>query len=139
MTTFSAQVDAWVRKSEARLEAVVKDAAQQVAIEVKSRTPVRTGFLRASLTASTSMMPIIDRNARPAEGALYTDRETEIALVIAGASLGEPIFLGFVANYAAHVEYGARGRAGVAMVRLTAQRWPQIVAESVNRIRSRVP
>lgn len=138
MASFSAQVDSWVRKSEKRLEAVVKESAQRVAVEVKRRTPVDTGFLRNSLLASTSSMPLIDRNARPGAGGSFADDSSQIALVIAGAPLGKPIYLGFVASYAAHVEYGARGRAGAAMVRLTAQSWDRIVQSVVAEAKLRI-
>lgn len=137
-STFTAQIAAFVAKSEKRMEAVVKESAQRVAEEVKERTPVDTGFLRASFMASTSAIPLIDRDARPGAGPV-NDRGGEIALVIAGASLGQPIYMGFVASYAAHVEYGAQGRAPVAMVRLTAQNWPQIVAGVVADAKARIP
>lgn len=137
-STFSAQVAAFVAKSEKRLELVVKESAQRVGLEVKERTPVDTGFLRASFMASTSAMPLIDRNARPGAGPV-ADRGEEIALVIAGASLGQPIYMGFVAGYAAHVEYGVNGRSGVGMVRLSAQRWPAIVNQVVSEAKARIP
>jgi hypothetical protein len=83
-------------------------------------------------------MPTIDRNARPGAGPV-ADGGEQIALVIAGASLGQPIYMGFVASYAAHVEYGARGRAAVGMVRLSAQQWPQIVNQVVAEAKARFP
>jgi hypothetical protein len=116
-----------------RAELVVKESAQRVASEVRQRTRVDTGFLRASFLASTSAMPLIDRDARPATGALYTDNDTEIALVIAGASLGQTIYLGFTASYAVPREYQD------GMVRLAAQRWTAIVGEVVAEAKARFP
>lgn len=134
MATYTfAQIPDVIAKYERRIEAVVKESAMRVAVEVKRRTRFKTGFLRASLLASTDMMPVIDRNARPAPDSIHAEDNTQIALVIAGASLGKPIYLGFVAAYARPREYHD------GMVRLTAQRWPAIVSdvcrEAVARIR----
>ncbi len=88
---------------------------------------VKTGFLRASLTASTSSMPYIDRAARPPSDAgdnSYDPSNGEIALVIAGAQLGQTIHLGFTASYAGYRE------ALDLFVASTAQQWPIIVARN---------
>ena len=138
MTSFSASVSAWAAKSQKRMEAIVKESAQRVGSEVIDRTPVDTGFLRGSFIASTSEMPLIDRDARPAPGGSYDMGTSQIALVIAGSKPGDVIRMGFVASYAAHVEYGSNGRAGRGMVRLSAQRWPQIVAEVVQEAKARI-
>lgn len=132
-STFSAQISDWVAKSEKRIELVVKESAQRVGLGVKYRTRRATGFLRASWLASTSSMPLIDRNARPEKGALYQDNDSQIALVIAGASLGQPIFFGFTAGYADIREYYD------GMVRLEAQRWGAIVSEVVAEAKARYP
>lgn len=134
MATYTfAQIPDLIAKYERRMEAVTKESAQRVAIEVKRRTRRRTGFLRASLLASTSNMPIIDRDARPVEGVPYAEDNTQIALVIAGASLGQTIYLGFTASYARPREFHD------GMVRLTAQRWPVIVGEVVKDALARFP
>jgi len=134
MPTYSfAQIPDLIAKYERRMEAVTKESAQRVAIEVKRRTRRLTGFLRASLLASTSSMPIIDRDARPVEGVPYAEDNTQIALVIAGASLGQTIYLGFTASYARPREFHD------GMVRLTAQRWPVIVGEVVKDALARFP
>ena len=66
MSTFSAQVSAWVRMSERRIETVFKEAAQDVISEMQEvgpsvanpdshgggNMPVDTGALRASLQAA---------------------------------------------------------------------------------------
>lgn len=131
--SFSAAVSAWAQKSERRMEAVFKESAQRVGLEVKQRTRRDTGFLRASFLASTTHMPLIDRDARPQRGAVYRDDDTQIAMVIAGASLGDTIYLGFTAAYAGVREYHD------AMVALTAQRWQSIVSEVIAEARARYP
>jgi hypothetical protein len=61
---FAASVDKWAKQSVARMEAVFKTAAEITIEEVSVRTPVDTGFLRASLTVSLSGMLPIRANAK---------------------------------------------------------------------------
>lgn len=144
--SFSAQVSDWVRKSERRMTAVVKQSAQTVALEVKAKTPVDTGFLRATFVASTAGMPSIDRDSRPA-GDHNGDDNSQIALVIAGATIGQTIYFGFTAVYALRIEYGFRGedslgrsynQDGAQMVHLAAQQWPIIVSRVTAQVKARV-
>lgn len=134
-TSFAASVDAWVQATKERAEVVFKESAQRVVSEMQTpvgaggNMPVDTGYLRASLTASTSSMPTLREGAAPSEGQKYTYDGGQIALVIAGADLGQTVYVGYVANYARHQEYGSNGRAGRGFVRLAAARWGQIVAE----------
>lgn len=53
----------------------------------------------------------------------------DILLVINRADLGDTIYLGYTANYAAYVYYGARGNAPRPWVTMVAQRWTAIVAD----------
>lgn len=135
MPTFSASVNAWVRQSDARLQAVFRDAVQQVANDVRipkaagGNMPVDTGNLRRSLTASTVEMPRTTGNEKRT---FDQDGITNITMTIAKAKLGETIYLGFQANYAPFQEIKN------GFVRLTAQRWPNIVQASATRIRQRV-
>ncbi|GGF24350.1 hypothetical protein GCM10011321_14660 [Youhaiella tibetensis] len=140
MASFSAQVSAWAAQSEQRITAVFRQSAQGVAREVKKPVAaggnmrVKTGFLRASLMASTSQMPRINPEAKPATGAAdnsYSE-DQNVTLVIAGADIGQTIYLGFTASYARPREYED------GFVRLAAQRWPQIVEECARLIKSRV-
>jgi hypothetical protein len=130
--SFSVSVDDWVRKSRQRLEAVLKTSAQFVIEDVVLRTPVDTGYLRASLTVSLDgPLPM-----RGDKGDGYA--APPYALAIAGADIGSTITASFVANYAGFVEYGARGRQPVGMVRLSAQEWPRHVNRAVAEAKARV-
>lgn len=140
MGEFMAEIDAWSRQTEQRMTAVFRQSAQTVAETVKmtrdrgGHMRVKTGFLRASLMASTSQMPGINPMAEPAENApdnSYAE-DGNVTLVIAGADPGETVYLGFTANYARPREYQD------GFVRLTAQQWPQIVEASAKLIKSRV-
>lgn len=139
MGSFATAVDAWALETSQRLEAVVKTAAQDVASEIikpvgaGGRMRVDTGFLRASLRSSTTAMPQIDRNATGGTGVSFGD--PDVALTILGAIMGQPIYLGFTAAYAAHREYGARGQAPDGFVRAAAEQWPALVNGAVRKVR----
>lgn len=131
--SFSATVSERVRTYQRRMEETFRASAQDVYEEVTrpvdkgGNMRIKTGFLRASLMASTSSMPSIQPNARPPADAgenSYRPNDGEIALTIAKAQLGETIYLGFTASYAPYRE------ALDGFVRLAAQKWPQIVAKN---------
>lgn len=135
MTTFEAQVGEWARKVEGAFDVVFKEAAQELVSELNTLVPIDTGFLRASLRASTTDMPLLTRENT---GGPMPDDMAEIVLVIAGAEAGDTIYLGYTANYAAYVHYGANGRPGRPWVAMVAQRWQTIVAQKAGEVRSRL-
>lgn len=144
MASFSAQVSDWVRQTKGASKAVLKQSAQELVNEAQTpralggRMRVDTGFLRASLMASTASMPKINPSAKPAEGGTFAWTEAEIAVVLAGADLGDTIYFGWTAAYAAHREFGARGQPPDAFVRSAAQKWPQIVQRVEAQLSSRL-
>lgn len=154
MTTFQGQISDWGSRTIERITAIVKESAQEVVNEMQApgpsvanpsfagdgRTghmPVASGFLRASLMAAADA-PILRSVENPDPEAKYTFNAGQVSLVIAGAQLGQALYFTYGANYARHVEYGARGRPGRGFVRLAAQKWPQIVARVSARAQSRV-
>jgi len=147
MAGFSAQVGAWVRKVKGAEEAIWKQSAQAVVNDAQTtvnsggRLRIKTGYLRASIMASTAAMPLIDPSKRPAKGAAdnsYTYNDGDITAVILNARLGESIYIGYTAAYAAHREYGARGQEPDAFVRTAAMKWPQIVARIEADLKARL-
>lgn len=133
MTTFAAQVDDWVRQSNERMEAVFKTAVQSTANEVLNRTPVVTGTLKSSFQGSlTSFAPLTTKAA----GKLVDP--IPVQLVIAGAEIGDTIYMNYSMNYAVYVEHGARGRAGRGMVKLAAQNWQENVNKAVRAAKASV-
>jgi hypothetical protein len=140
--SFSAQVSDWVKETKERRDAVYRESAQRV-VEVM-QTPkamggnmrVDTGFLRASLIATTSaaLPTTIDKPDGPAA---FSYDAMQINLVIAGADITDPITVVYTANYARPREYGARGQPGDRFVALAAQQWQRIVAEVCNEAKSR--
>lgn len=134
--TFSAQVAQHVENYKKRIEATVKASAQDVAEEATKpvgeggNMHVDTGFLRASLRASDSEMPQVDRSATPpkdaAPGSFRYDSDT-VNLVINNAKIGNPLYLGFTASYARVREFHD------GFVRLTAQNWQKIVTRNARK------
>lgn len=146
--TFAATVGDWARKVEGAFEAVFKESVQELVSEmdgllvdmVYNQPPApsgykRTGFLRASLMASREAMPLLTREN---PGVPVPADIGDVVLVISSADLGDTIYLGMTAKYAAYVHYGARGNEPRPWVTLAAQRWEQIVTETARRVRARL-
>lgn len=118
--------------------ATFRASAQDVIEE--SRVPVGRGgrmrvdtrFLSASLQASTERMPQIDADARPTKGQTYSIDSGAVALVIAGADLGETIYAGFVAAYSRYREYKD------GFVRGAAENWQKIVDKNARKAMQRI-
>ncbi|KKX29183.1 hypothetical protein [Rhizobium sp. LC145] len=139
--SFSAAVSGWAEKVPEAIEAVRNESAKDVVREMNTpdfeggRLPWETGFLWASLMASTSAMPRINPNAKPVDGRTYTFDFATIEAVITGSSLEDDLFFGYTAAYAGHQEYGANGRPGTGFVRLAAQNWPVHVNRNAAKVR----
>jgi hypothetical protein len=147
MASFAAQVGAWANKVDGALTAVFRESTQelvsqmdQLLVDMVYEAPPtprykRTGFLRASLMASTDALPAMtkDNPGKPVPADLG-----DVVLVINGADVGDTIYLGFTANYAAYVHYGANGREPRPWVALVAQRWQEIVAAKSADVRKRL-
>ncbi|MDI1261738.1 MAG: HK97 gp10 family phage protein [bacterium] len=144
--SFAAQVGVWAKKVDGALRVVFQEAAQRIALELDGELGdqvyasaetgyKRTGFLRSSLVASKEAMP---RLTRGNPGVAVPADLGDVMLVITGADIGDTIYLGYTANYAAHVHYGSNGRAPRPWVMLVAQRWEQIVAETARDVRKRL-
>ena len=139
---FMADVDEWTKQTEQRLTAVFRESSQRVvsAAQENLRTVVnvRTGFLRASVRASTEAMPPIDSTAYPAEGGHYDYDDGQISTVIASAEIGQSLYFGWTAAYAAYVNYGTVHMAPRRYVDLAAEQWQIIVNGVVQEAKSRV-
>ena len=145
---FSATVGEWVRKVQAAEKIIFQRAAQRMAHEMTDEVtrlvydepptpnyPRRTGFLRASLVASTTEMPRLSVDNPGSAAAMDFG---PIELVINGSDVGDTLYLGYTARYGAYVHsgvsgYGMYGHVGAQAPRpwvdLVVQRWQQIVSE----------
>lgn len=143
--TFAATVEAWVKKVKDAEETIFKASAQRLARELTDEVerlvyaappapsyPRRTGFLRASLRASNTEMPlaVLDN-----PGGSHEVDWGQIELVINGSDIGDTIYLGYTARYGPHVHHGANGRPPKPWVDLVAMRWQQIVSEVAAEVR----
>ena len=146
MASFESQIGAWAAKTEARMTAVYRRSVEMLADEmVKTvgnggKLPFRTGNLARSLLASTSGMPM-----QGATGELFPG--SNVGLVTAGLMLGEPIWIGYQANYARRMNFGFVGEdslgrvyntTGFHFVEHAIAQWPEIVANAAKEIQSSV-
>lgn len=144
MLSFSAAVAQWTDKVVGAVEAIFKEATQEVVEEMQKpveqggRMRVHTGFLRASLLASSTSMPAINASANPIEGQVYTTDFAQVEAVIAGADIGDTLYFGYTASYAGYREYGANGQPADGFVRLAAQNWPIIVDRKAAELKARL-
>jgi len=137
--TFTAQIEQFIAKSNARLEAVVKTAAQdtfdeaQVPVAKGGRMRVDTGFLRNSANAAIGSMPVGESvNDQP-----VVKREewniTSISSALLQWDLKAPLYFGWTANYAKYRE----NRDG--FMRIAAQNWQKHVNDAVARVKAEIP
>lgn len=144
MTTFSADVSAWVRKARGRMLAVRNESAQDLIAEMQEpgpsvanpdsfgtgHLPIDTGALRASLVATLND-PSRQSTARPSTGS-FAHNPSQVALVIAGAALTDTIYATYSASYAPlmNARYGFRD--------LAVQNWNQTVQRNVRKVQGRM-
>ena len=123
-------IDQRVSKTQARLEAVWKTAAQDIAKEIQTprakggKMPVDTGFLRNSFAADVNKVPSGNGSTAYTSG--------PISIVINRAKIGDTVVFGFASQYSIYME------AKYFFVRSAAQNWQQIVDKAAQKVRTRV-
>ena len=145
-SSFVVQVSDWVSQSQARIDTVFKESAGRVVSIMQTTAKeggamaVDTGFLRASIRVTfgaPTFANVPQPRPKPEKGSIpYDDKSVDLS--IAGAPLGETIFVTYGANYAGHVEYGTSKMQGRGFVRLAAMQWPVIVAEVSAELKTRI-
>ena len=132
MTKYTfAQLDRWTKKTEKRIDAVLKDATQSVvavAQQTKAkggRMPVDTGNLRNSLQSSVA-------------GGAMGEGASSYILAAAGMKGGDVATFTWTAEYAAAVNNGNNGRPGAHFVEGAVDEWPAIVRASIRKAKARV-
>jgi hypothetical protein len=136
---FAAQIDEWVKETEARMKAVRDTAAEDVIDKMRAYTPVDFGFLAGTIQASVgSPTPIDPSKTNEANAHIAADASAgQVSLVIANAPLASTVYGCFTMAYAGYVEYGTSKMTPRAMVRRAAAEWPQIVNNAVSRAKAR--
>ena len=126
----SVTIAEWVAKSQARLDAVWKTAAQDIVREMQTprakngRMPVQTSFLRNSFAADINKTPSGNGNSAYTSG--------PISIVINRAKIGDQVVFGWAAQYSIYME------AKYSFVRHAAQNWQQIVNKAAQKVITRV-
>ena len=126
-----ATLDQWTKKTEKRIDAVLKDATQSVvavAQQTKAkggRMPVDTGNLRNSLQSSVA-------------GGAMGEGASSYILVAGNMKGGDLATFTWTAEYAAAVNNGNRGRPGAHFVEGAVDQWPAIVRTSIAKAKARV-
>ena len=121
-----ATLDQWTKKTQQRIDAVLKDATQSVvtvAQETKAkggRMPVDTGNLRNSLQSSVA-------------GGAMGEGASSYILAAAGMKGGDVATFTWTAEYAAAVNNGNNGRPGAHFVEGAVDEWPAIVRASIRK------
>lgn len=128
--TFSAQVDAWIAKSERLSMAVLQQATQAVINDANTpvakggRMRVDTGFLRNSLKAKIGSMP-----SGTATAGSWSD--TEVVLTLTRLQPGQVFYVGWLANYARPREHYD------GFLRMAVQKWQERVDAAARQLRQR--
>ena len=126
-----ATLDQWTKKTEKRIDAVLKDATQtviSVAQTPKSKggkLPVDTGNLRNSLQSSVA-------------GGAMGEGASSYIMVAGKMKGGDLATFTWTAEYAAAVNNGNRGRPGAHFVEVAVDQWPAIVRASIAKAKARV-
>ena len=129
MTTFTAQIKAFTDRAKEKMDAVVKQSAQEVYSIAQTpkarggRMPVDTGFLRNSLVAELN-------------GGTVAGGADAYTLAVAGMELGDTVFAGWTAEYARHMEYGTSKTPGNFYMLSAAQQWQAIVKRNADLVRN---
>lgn len=146
MASFSATISGWAEKVPEAIDAVLQGSAQDLMREMQEeldrmvyQAPIspsgydRTGFLKASLVASTHEMP---RLVRDNPGVPVEWDEAPVVLVINGWDGGGTLYLGYTANYGLMVALGANGAVPKPWVQLVVQRWNAIVERRAAQVKA---
>ena len=124
-------LDQWTKKTEKRIDAVLKDATQsvvavaQVSRDKGGRMPVITNTLRGSLQSSIA-------------GGAFAEGEASHILVAPQMKGGDVATFTWTAEYAAAVNNGNRGRPGAHFVEGAVDQWTAIVRASTAKAKARV-
>jgi hypothetical protein len=126
-----ATLDQWTKKTERRIDAVLKDATQSVVAVAQvtkakgGRMPVDTGNLRNSLVSTIA-------------GGASGQGEESYILAASGIKGGDVAYFTWTAEYAAAVNNGRNGRPGAHFVEGAVDQWPAIVRASIAKAKARV-
>lgn len=129
MGNFSDQIDAFKRKTEAKIETAIRKIAIDVFSEVILKSPVDSGRFRGNWLVSIGSIPAGTLELEDKTGAATISKVQAEAM---GLKAGQTIYLVNNLPYGPALEMGHSKQAPAGFVRLTVQRWKPIV-EAVAR------
>lgn len=134
----------WAQQAQARIDAVRRGSAQELAKEMSTtipnggRVPVKTGNLARSLLGQVGAMPSVS-DSKEFSG-------QDIGPVLLNWQPGETLYLGYQAKYARRQNYGFVGtdslgrtynQSGFGFVEAAAAKWPTIVERMTASVANR--
>lgn len=161
MSTFTAEVDAWVLATRERMRFVFLEAAQRVIGQMQrvgpsvanpdggdgGKMPVDIGFLRSSLRVTLNeAFSGASISAPVGDTFVYSFDDSQISLSIAAAQIGDSIYAVYIADYARRLNYGFVGQdslgrsydqQGYHFVEFAVGQWQTIVDAVVAEAKSR--
>jgi hypothetical protein len=133
----SVSVRRWVEQAKGLSAQAFRAIAEDALARVKELTPVDTGYLRNHWSVTRQPLSVETDGTRDA------NPQMALNLELAGAALGDVLYIVNPTVYARVIEYGFVGedalgrkinRAGVGMVQQTVKELPQIADRAVRRI-----
>lgn len=127
-SSFSIQIDEFIRKVGGNAEEVARKAALSVFSGVIFRTPVDTGRARGAWQIASGALPT------PRTTVLDKDGSGTVAagiVALQGFKLGETIYVENNLPYALPLEYGYSQQSPQGMVRITIREWNAYVQRAV--------
>lgn len=133
--SLSRQVRRYTSNYRRRANAVFKQSVQDVSqhasepVAQGGRMRVDTGFLRNSIRGAIGTLPSgpSRRGEASSNGAVE-----DVTLVLAGAEIGDTVYVGWTANYARFREYKD------GFLSAAVQKWPEFVAKNAARARREI-
>lgn len=138
MSTFTAQIDGFIRKSQTLTTGVVREAAQSMIEEAQTsrfkggKMPVDTGFLTNSGKAQIGSLPSGQSEAPEGYSGAEWSNQGQFQAVLAQLQPGDIFYYGWTAVYARKMEIRYM------FAHTAAQNWQQHVARAVTQLKARI-
>lgn len=136
MTEFSVDISKWAKKTEKNIDRFMLEFTQDLAEEVVTNTPVDTGFLRASWTATVNIPDISTEGAQTGGNAEQASSQalTRMTANLIGVKGGDTVYYTNNANYGIFVEYGTSRFEGRAFVRNAVSKAGTLAKNAARRV-----
>lgn len=123
-----AQVDAFAKNVPERLDALARQAVQELSSRVVQDTPLDTGFLRGSWQPSIGQGDMSHKGEADKSGAAI---EAKLASIVPQIKAGQVFWMMNNAAYAGFVHWGTEKMAARPWVQNNVAAWPSIVREVI--------